>query len=57
MLKKYIGWEYSTFTPFFVSGNVQIIVFLSTILNKGIILIGFHDEFTRRTQNVTILKL
>lgn len=57
MLKKYISWEYSTFTLSFVDENVQIIDFLSTIMNKSIFLIGFHDEFTRRTQNVTILKI
>ncbi len=27
------------------------------MINKRIFLIGFHDEFTRRTQNVTILKI
>jgi len=37
--------------------NVQKIHFLSTMLDKSIFLIGFHDEFTRRTQNVTILKI
>ena len=32
------------------------ILFLSTMLDR-VFLIGFHDEFTRRTQNVTILKI
>lgn len=27
------------------------------MVDRSIFLIGFHDEFTRRTQNVTILKI
>ncbi|VXB07095.1 hypothetical protein BACI71_100059 [Bacillus mycoides] len=30
---------------------------MSTMVDRSIFLIGFHDEFTRRTQNVTILKV